>query len=121
AAFADWVHRRRRIRRALFAAVAILLTIALPLGVGFLWFLLRMPIDEIALERSADGIVVLTGGSSRVQDGLELLAAKRGKRLLISGVHHGTTTGRIPGAGAGYFPPLAGLVGRGLSRLNHRG
>ena len=37
--------------------------------------------------RNADGIVVLTGGSSRVSDAMELLAAGYGKRLLISGVH----------------------------------
>ena len=37
--------------------------------------------------RNADGIVVLTGGSSRVTDAMELLAAGYGKRLLISGVH----------------------------------
>ena len=86
-AFADWVDRRRRIRRALFAVVAILLAIALPLGAGFLWFVLRMPIDEIALERSADGIVVLTGGASRINDAIELLAAGRGQRLLISGAN----------------------------------
>lgn len=35
----------------------------------------------------ADGVVVLTGGSSRVSDAMELLAAGYGKRLLISGVH----------------------------------
>jgi len=117
-AFADWVDRRRRIRRALFALVAILLAIALPLGVGFLWFVLRMPIDEIALERSADGIVVLTGGSSRVQDGLELLAAKRGKRLLISGVHHGTTTGEIARTVPEYSRLLACCVDLDYSALN---
>ena len=31
--------------------------------------------------------MVLTGGSSRVSDAMELLAAGYGKRLLISGVH----------------------------------
>ena len=36
---------------------------------------------------NADGIVVLTGGSSRVSDAMELLAGGYGKRLLISGVH----------------------------------
>jgi uncharacterized SAM-binding protein YcdF (DUF218 family) len=117
-AFADWVDRRRRIRRALFAVVAILLAIALPLGAGFLWFVLRMPIDEIALERSADGIVVLTGGSSRVQDGLELLAAKRGKRLLISGVHPGTTTGEIARTVPEYSRLLACCVDLDYSALN---
>lgn len=35
----------------------------------------------------ADGIVVLTGGQSRIDAGLDLLKAGKGKRLLISGVN----------------------------------
>jgi uncharacterized SAM-binding protein YcdF (DUF218 family) len=62
---------------------------------GFVWFVWRLPAEEVKLDRSADGIVVLTGGTSRVTDGLELLAAGKGKRLLISGVNPGTTTGEI--------------------------
>ena len=45
--------------------------------------------------RQADGIVVLTGGSSRVSDAMELLAAGYGKRLLISGVHPTSTASDI--------------------------
>ena len=37
--------------------------------------------------RNADGVVVLTGGSSRVSDAVDLLSAGYGRRLLISGVH----------------------------------
>jgi uncharacterized SAM-binding protein YcdF (DUF218 family) len=44
-------------------------------------------ITETKPPRNADGIVVLTGGSSRVSDAMELLADGYGKRLLISGVH----------------------------------
>ena len=39
------------------------------------------------LTRPADGIVVLTGGYSRIEGALELLKNKRGERLFISGVH----------------------------------
>jgi uncharacterized SAM-binding protein YcdF (DUF218 family) len=117
-AFVDWVHRRRSIRRAMLAAVAILLAIAVPLGAGFLWFVLRMPADEVALDRSADGIVVLTGGALRTQDGLELLAAKRGKRLLISGVHPGTTTGEIARTVPEYARLLACCVDLDHSAVN---
>jgi uncharacterized SAM-binding protein YcdF (DUF218 family) len=35
----------------------------------------------------ADGIVVVTGGSARIAKALDLLAAKKGDRLLISGVN----------------------------------
>lgn len=62
---------------------------------GFLAFANSLPRAEIKLARSADGIVVLTGGASRIVDAVELLAAGRGKRLLISGVHPTTTPGDL--------------------------
>jgi uncharacterized SAM-binding protein YcdF (DUF218 family) len=65
------------------------------LGFGFLWFVWRVPADEVALNRNADGIVALTGGASRVADAMELMAAGRGKRLLISGAYRTTTPGEI--------------------------
>jgi len=65
------------------------------LGLGFLWFIWRVPADEVALDRNADGIVALTGGASRVADAMELMAAGRGKRLLISGANRTTTPGEI--------------------------
>src|SRR5579883_2529200 len=54
---------------------------------GFAVFLSELRDVEAPPERKADGIVVLTGGASRVSDAMELLAAGYGKRLLISGVH----------------------------------
>ena len=68
---------------------------ALLLGLGFLWFVWRVPAEEVALDRNADGIVVLTGGASRIADAIELLAAGRGQRLLISGVNRATNSGEI--------------------------
>ncbi len=62
---------------------------------GFIAFLSQLRGAEIAPARKADGIVVLTGGSSRVSDAMELLAAGYGKRLLISGVHPTTTASDI--------------------------
>ncbi len=58
-------------------------------------FIGRVPGDEVALSRSADGIVALTGGPSRVADAMELMAAGRGRRLLISGANRATTLGEI--------------------------
>ncbi|MCA6115894.1 YdcF family protein [Bradyrhizobium sp. WSM 1738] len=70
--------------RAAIVAMAILFVGA---AVGFIAFLSQLRGVEIKPARNADGIVVLTGGSSRVSDAMELLAAGYGKRLLISGVH----------------------------------
>jgi uncharacterized SAM-binding protein YcdF (DUF218 family) len=69
--------------------------LALLLAAGFLWFVTRIPDDEIALDRNADGIVVLTGGAARISDAIELLAAGHGRRLLITGVYHSTTQSEI--------------------------
>lgn len=68
-------------------AIAVMaIAIVVVLG-GFVAFLSQLRGSETTPDRKADGIVVLTGGSSRVSDAMELLAAGYGKRLLISGVH----------------------------------
>src|SRR5260221_10536911 len=79
-------------RRSAFAgALRFVLFVAVAAGVliagSFLWFVWLIPSEEIVLDAKADGIVVLTGGSSRISDAIELLASKRGQRLLISGVN----------------------------------
>ena len=58
---------------------------------GFMWFLYHVAPNEISLSEKADGIVVLTGGASRIEDAIELLAQSNGRRLLISGVNRSTS------------------------------
>ena len=65
------VVRRRRIGSIGFKLV--LLGVLLLVG-GFGYFVWLVPNREVALDRNADGIVVLTGGDSRVSDAFELLA-----------------------------------------------
>jgi uncharacterized SAM-binding protein YcdF (DUF218 family) len=62
---------------------------------GFVLFASAIPREEEEFHRSADGIVALTGGASRITDAAELLAAGRGKRLLISGVNPSTTPAEL--------------------------
>ena len=84
---------RTRRMTSLAVKLAVLACAALVLGfAAFVWFL---PEQQLPLDRNADGIVVLTGGTSRITDALELLASGRGKRLLITGVNPGTTTADI--------------------------
>jgi uncharacterized SAM-binding protein YcdF (DUF218 family) len=85
----------RLLRRLGWSALVVCVAAVVLLGVGFLWFVWRVPADEVALNRNADGIVALTGGASRVADAMELMAAGRGKRLLISGAYRTTTPGEI--------------------------
>ena len=72
------------LRAAIVAPLAVIFVAA---AFGFVGFLSQLRGVEVSPSRNADGIVVLTGGSSRVSDAMELLAAGYGKRLLISGVH----------------------------------
>lgn len=76
-------HWRLRRRIAMLVGFAIVLFA----GLGFVDFLSKVPPTEAKPARNADGIVVFTGGSSRVSDALDLLSAGYGRRLLISGVH----------------------------------
>jgi uncharacterized SAM-binding protein YcdF (DUF218 family) len=76
--------QRGWLRAMLVGLLALLFVTA---AVGFVGFLAQLRGVEVKPARNADGIVVLTGGSSRVSDAMELLAAGYGKRLLISGVH----------------------------------
>ena len=82
---------RRLVRVTIVLCVGALLLLML----GFFWFVSGLPTEEVQLNRNADGIVALTGGASRIVDAIELLAAKRGQRLLISGANRSTNAGEI--------------------------
>jgi uncharacterized SAM-binding protein YcdF (DUF218 family) len=58
---------------------------------GFLVYLNEIPNGQPRTARTADGIVVLTGAAQRMTDAIELLAGKRGQRLLVSGVNPAIT------------------------------
>jgi uncharacterized SAM-binding protein YcdF (DUF218 family) len=78
-----------------WATVSVCVVVALAFTLGFLWFTSRVPSSEITLTGATDGIVVLTGDSARISEAIELLADRRGKRLLISGANRGTTAAEI--------------------------
>jgi uncharacterized SAM-binding protein YcdF (DUF218 family) len=61
---------------------------------GFLLFAITLPRTPAEV-RPTDGIVVLTGGGGRVDAADALLESDCCKRLLISGVHPGTTKEQI--------------------------
>jgi uncharacterized SAM-binding protein YcdF (DUF218 family) len=99
--------------------LGVLCAVVLILGFGiFVWVLPREP---IVLDRDADGIVVLTGGTSRVIDALELLKTRHGKRLLITGVNPGTTTADIAHEAPSYDRVLACCVDLDYSAINTLG
>ena len=69
-------------------AAVLLIAVLIPLIAGFVWFANNLP-EPASDATPTDAIVVLTGGSDRISTGIALLAAGRGKRLFVSGVHHG--------------------------------
>ena len=86
--------------RSLLAGLARFVAFALAcaavlVAATFIWFVTGIADDETRLDADADGIVVLTGGSSRIAAAVELLALGRGRRLLISGVHPATSQREI--------------------------
>ena len=96
--------QRRRSSVKRLAAWALAAAAALWLA-GFLSFLLTGPKQDLAAGAPADGIVVLTGGQDRIAEAVELLAAGRGRRLLISGVNTMVTDDAL----ARQFPKSAAL------------
>jgi uncharacterized SAM-binding protein YcdF (DUF218 family) len=87
--------RPGRLLRAAGWLFGLAVVAGLVFGLGFLWFLYRLPATEIASPEKAEGIVVLTGGASRIEDAIDLLAHGRGQRLLISGVNPMTSEREI--------------------------
>lgn len=88
------------------------------IGGGFLWFVNKVPDREAVLTERADGIVVLTGGTSRIEDAMQLLASGHGKRLLISGVHRNTTPREIIRLAPQYEELVSCCVDLDYSALN---
>lgn len=75
-----------KLRRLSLAAVALLVAY----GGGLVWFADSIVETVGDPDTPTDAIVVLTGGSQRVQTGLQLLTAGKAKKLFVSGVYHGT-------------------------------
>ncbi|HVJ52979.1 MAG TPA: YdcF family protein [Aliidongia sp.] len=78
--------------RAMLAGLVILA--ALLLG-GLAWFIHNLDQPGPDPDRVTDAIIVLTGGSLRIESGFALLAEGKAKKLFISGVHPGVDTAEM--------------------------
>lgn len=58
---------------------------------GFIWYTLELPTEIKDQTTKTDAVVVLTGGSDRLESGLDILAAGNAKKLFVSGVHQLTS------------------------------
>lgn len=68
---------------------ALIATIVLIWLGGLMIFARSMPRDVADSDSKTDAIVVLTGGSERLTEGLALLAGGQARKLFISGVYRG--------------------------------
>lgn len=64
-------------------------------GAGFAWFLTLIPSQASENKERTDAIVVLTGGTLRLERGFELLAEEKAPVLFISGVETGVTLAEL--------------------------
>jgi uncharacterized SAM-binding protein YcdF (DUF218 family) len=97
-------------RRPLLGLVALALVLASAWLAGLVWFAER--VSRLTPQSGAtDAIVVLTGGSERVEEGMALLAAGSARFLFVSGVPEGVTPEAVVnGAGAGVDALLPRIV-----------
>lgn len=80
------------ILRLFQTALALTLTIALLVALGWVWFAGSLvTIKPDAPDTKTDAIIVLTGGKKRIDEGLRLLNAGLSDKLFISGVNPTTS------------------------------
>ena len=81
--------RKRSAARWLFQSLGLAVLVLAAWLAGLLWYADRIPATSPPVQEPTDAIVVLTGGSGRLSEGLRLLAEGSGKRLFVSGVYRG--------------------------------
>ncbi|WP_420725553.1 YdcF family protein [Hwanghaeella sp. LZ110] len=88
---------RRRDSRKRRYPIGLLLVAVLATGwaLGFVVFASTIPETPAPLSEKTDAIVVLTGGTLRLEAGIELLEAKAADRLFVSGVHRGVDVAEL--------------------------
>lgn len=92
--------RRRRLSRArglgrVAAPAAIIVACALAWGAGLVWFVGQVPRAAAGATGPVRAIIVLTGGTGRLDEGLALLAANPGAHLFVSGVYRGVDVAEL--------------------------
>jgi len=79
---------RRRGRTGLRLGLWIILAIAASWLGGLVWYASLIPRPGAPSPMKSEAIVVLTGGSDRMAEGLRLLEGGFGRKLFVSGVYH---------------------------------
>lgn len=77
------------------AIILIVLAVVVAWGVGLVRYANRIPLQASTPTGTVDGIVVLTGGSKRMDAGVELLTGGTAPVLFVSGVDHRVDPARV--------------------------
>ena len=88
---------------------------------GLLWFASTLPAAVEDPTTHTDAIVVLTGGSERIETGFKLLSAGLGDRLFVSGVGEQVRPGSLVARTDALPPDLADKVAVGSSAFDTPG
>jgi uncharacterized SAM-binding protein YcdF (DUF218 family) len=88
---------------------------------GFLFFVSKVPRDVQTDAYVVDAVVVLTGGSKRLEVGFELLRSGRASFMFISGVSSGVKLSDLFPIEAGYEEKLLDRVEAGYGARNTSG
>ena len=79
-----------RYQLRIMSLIVLAVTVGLVIwSTGLVRFVNLIPRKVMDTESTTDAIIVLTGGSLRLETGLKLLQNHHGKKLFISGVHRG--------------------------------
>ena len=81
--------RRRRTQRIYMLIILLCLMSVITWSIGLFRFTESIPVRSVEEIDKTDAIVVLTGGSGRLEAGLDLLVDDAADRLFVSGVYQG--------------------------------
>jgi uncharacterized SAM-binding protein YcdF (DUF218 family) len=86
---------RRWRRRARDSAVLVVMAGLGMFAGGLVRFVQLIPTAVADPDRVTDAIVVLTGGSLRIESGVQLLSAGKAQKLFVTGVHQGVDVSQL--------------------------
>ncbi|WP_208999122.1 YdcF family protein [Roseibium sediminis] len=109
---------RRRMGRGRLLVTSALCIALLYVAVAFVSFARDIADIHVPTDPKADAIVVLTGGKERIEQAMRLLEEGRAERLLISGVHPGSSARQIARATSTDLPLFACCVDLDRAALN---
>jgi len=107
--------------RFIYAAAGAIAAVAIMWGLGLFWFASNLPDDVNDVTTHTDAVVVLTGGSERIETGLRLYADGLSDKILISGVGERGRVSDVIARGNPLSPDLVDNVTIGSTAIDTPG